>query len=318
MLTELKFVQGSVAKKDFLPALTHFVIENGSVRGYNGTLAISSPIPFDIACKPKAAELVRAVMDCDPELPVALTLTSAGKLQIKNGKFKRLVPCADGETPHVLPSGETRALDGVALLTALKAVARFIGKDAARPWCNGALLRGGSVFATNNVVLVEYWAGEVLPGVVNIPQAAVNELLRLDEPPTHVQMDEHSVTFHFSGNRWLRTNLLSTEWPDLTKVLGLPCNPSPIDPTIFEALRKIKHSTDKLNRVLFRPGMLCTHDGEDGASYDVEGLDVPGAYNLEMLALLEGAATAIDFTTYPRPCMWRGERLRGAIVGLRT
>jgi len=29
MLRELKFVQGAVAKKDLLPAMTHFAIEGG-------------------------------------------------------------------------------------------------------------------------------------------------------------------------------------------------------------------------------------------------------------------------------------------------
>ena len=43
MLNELKFVQGSVAKKELLPSLTHFKIEDGHIRGFNGTIAISAP-----------------------------------------------------------------------------------------------------------------------------------------------------------------------------------------------------------------------------------------------------------------------------------
>ena len=40
VLSALKFVQGSVAKKDFVPALKHVVIENATVRGFNGVLAL--------------------------------------------------------------------------------------------------------------------------------------------------------------------------------------------------------------------------------------------------------------------------------------
>lgn len=317
MLAELKFVQGAVAKKDFLPALTHFVIEGGTVRGYNGTIALCSPIPFDIACKPKAEPLVRAIANCSDT--VTLSLTPAGRLSVRSGSFKAFVECVEGETPHAKPSGQRVDVDGVALLQALKAVQPFIGEDASRPWCNGVLLRGPSVFATNNITLVEYWAGSTLPLVVNIPRAAVKELLRVGDAPTHAQYDDHSVTFHYDGGRWLRTQLLSSEWPDLSRVLDQPSNPQPMDPRVFEGLKVIKPFADKLERVLFRDGSLCTHEVEgEGASYAVEGLAVAGAYNISMLELLDGVAQTADFSTYPKPCLFYGERLRGAIVGMKA
>ena len=40
MLAELKFVQGAVAKKDFIPSLTHFEIKDGMIKGLNGSLAL--------------------------------------------------------------------------------------------------------------------------------------------------------------------------------------------------------------------------------------------------------------------------------------
>jgi hypothetical protein len=317
MLAELKFVMGAVAKKDFLPALTHFVVENGTVRGYNGTIALCSPIPFDIACKPKAEPLVRAIGNCKDT--VTLSMTPAGRLSVRSGSFKAFVECAEGETPHMLPSGERVDFDGTVLLAALEAVWPFIGSDASRPWCNGVLLRGPSVFATNNVTLVEYWAGATLPIVVNLPRAAVKELLRIGEPPTHAQYEDNSVTFHYEGGKWLRTQLLSAEWPDLSRVLDRPSNPVPIDALLFEGLGVIKPFADKMCRVMFKDGMLRTHetDGE-GAAFAVDGLAPAGVYNIEMLELLQGSASTVDFSTYPNPCMFFGDKLRGAIVGMRA
>lgn len=316
MLTELKFVQGAVAKKDFLPALTHFAIEGGTVRGYNGTIALCSPIPFDIVCKPKAEPLVRAIANCDET--VQLSMTPAGRLSVRSAGFKAFVECVEGETPHALPSGEDVAVDGAALLAALKAVQPFIGEDASRPWCNGVLLRGPSVFATNNVTLVEYWAGGTLPIVVNLPRVAVRELIRIDEAPVRAQFDDHSVTFHYAGGRWLRTQLLSSEWPDLARVLDQPSNPSPIDARLFTGLATIKPFASKLQQAFIRGDTLSTHatDGE-GASYTIEGMDLRGVYNIGMLELLDGIAQSIDFTLYPRPCLFFGDRLRGAIIGMR-
>lgn len=318
MLAELKFVQGAVAKKDFVPALTHFVIEDGTVRGYNGMLALCSPIPFDIACKPKAESLVKAIANCTET--VQLALTPAGRLSIKSGKFKAFVDCLpDEHTPHVQPEGEHVAIDGAAMLQAIKAVSPFIGDDASRPWSNGVLLLGQSAFATNNITLVEYWTGSTVPRPLNIPRAAIKELLRIDEAPEAVQLTETSITFHFSKGRWLRTQLFETKWPDLTRVLNRESNPQPLDDRLFEALKTLKPFTDKAGRILFRGGgKIATHDDEtEGAGYEIDGFDHTGIYQIDMLNLLNGTCKTIDWSAYPSPCMFFGDRLRGAIVGMK-
>lgn len=317
MLTEFKFVQGAVARKDFLPALTHFVIEGGTVRGFNGTIALCAPVPLDLECKPKAEPLVRAIGNCDDT--IQLSLTKAGRLSVRSGSFKAFVDCVDGETPHVVPTGERCEVNGAALLAALKAVEPFIGEDASRPWCNGVLLAGPSVYATNNIIAVEYWAGSTLPIVVNLPRMAVRELLRIGTEPVGAQFDETSVTFHYPEGRWLRTQLLPSDWPDLTRVLNVEASPQPFPPGIFPAIAKLKPFADKLRRVYFRDGQACTHEAEgEGASASVEGLAHAGVYNADMLELLDGVAHSVDFSLYPRPCPFQGERLRGVIIGMRA
>lgn len=317
MLQELKFVQGSIAKKDYIPALTHFVIENGTVRGYNGMIALCSPIPFDIECKPKANELVKAIATCTET--VQLSLTTAGRLSIRSGKFKAFIDCLPDEvTPHVHPEGTTVVIDGKILLEALKAVHPFVGNDASRPWSNGVLLVGQSAYATNNITMIEYWTGYNVPNPINIPGAAIKELLRIGEPPTSVQMTESSISFHFTGERWLRAQLFDTKWPDLTKVLNCESNPKPIDGELFEALKTIKQFTDKEGRIIFGENKIMTHpDESEGASYNIEGFNFTGTYQIDMLSLLNGTAKTIDWNSYPSPCMFFGDRLRGAIVGMR-
>ena len=140
MLKELKFVQGAVAKKEFIPAMTHFAIKNGRVRAYNGTLALCSPSPFDIDCKPKAIQLVQAISKCEDV--VNLSMTPAGRLRIESGKFRAFVDCVDQETVHVMPQGQILPINGEELLKAFSTLSPFIGNDASRPWTNGILLRG--------------------------------------------------------------------------------------------------------------------------------------------------------------------------------
>lgn len=317
MLSELKFVQGAVAKKELIPTLTHFRIEGGTVRSFNGTLALCSPINLDIDCTPKAEPFVKAIQNCKET--VTMSMTPAGRLSIKSGSFKAFIECVEEETPHVMPDGKEFDIDGDALMKALKTISPFIGDDASRPWSNGVLLKGESAFATNNVSVIEYWVGSTFPIVCNVPKAAIREMLRINEPPQRAQVNDHSISFHYSDGRWIRTSLLDIAWPDLGKILDVPCNATPIDERIYEALDTIKPFVDKLERVYIHSGSIATTliDGE-GASFDVPDFPHEGVYQLRILNLLKGVAISIDFTSYPKPCIFYGERLRGAIIGMRA
>lgn len=317
MLNDLRFVQGSVAKKEFIPALTHFVIENGFVRGFNGALALCSPIACDLTCNPKAEPLIRAIGNCTDT--IQLSMTQAGRLSIKSGKFKAFIDCIQGETAHVIPEGNPVVIDGAILLQALKVVHPFIGDDASRQWTNGVLLTGQSAFATNNVAVIEYWTGSTIPTPINLPRAAVKEMLRIDEAPISVQMNETSITFHYSGNRWLRTQLYESNWPDLSKILDKPSVQLPINKELFEGLEVIKPFTDKLGRVLFRgDGRIATHEVDvEGAEYELIEFNHSGIYQISMLSLLKDVATTIDWTLYPSACLFFGDRVRGALIGMR-
>jgi len=316
MLKELKFVMGAVAKKDFVPAMTHFRIENGTVRSFNGNLGICSPIPLDLECTPKAEPLVKAIANCEEE--VILSITPKGRLRVHSGRFNAYIETIEGDTPHLEPAGDIVHIDGKALLDAFTKITAFVGDDASRPWTNGILLRGQSAFATNNVCLIEYWLAIDIPFVVNIPNAAIKEVIRVGEPPSHLQLSNNSVSFHYPGGKWIRTQLYVTEWPDMTKILDKKSTQSPVDPRLYEALNNLSMFSDDIGRVHLKDGVLRTHtEDEVGASFELENFGITGIYQIKMLRLLEGIAETADFTRYPDPVLFFGKNLRGAIVGMR-
>lgn len=317
MLKALKFVQGAVSKKDFLPALTHFRIQNGTVRSYNGIMALCTPIALDIDCIPKAETLVKAIGHCDDT--VSLSITPTGRLSVRSGSFKALIDCVQEETPHVLPEGEEVEINGEDLLRAFDIIYPFIGDDASRPWTNGVLLDGQSAFATNNVTLIQYWVGSNFPRTCNIPRACIKEMLRIGEPPSRAQIAKNSITFHYTENRWIRSQLFSTEWPDINKILNIETtNFSPMDDLVFSGLEKLKPFVDKTGKVFLRGGYLATAANPDeGAEFYVPGMKDEGIFNIEMLQILKGVVTTIDLSLYPKPCPFMGDRLRGVIVGMR-
>jgi DNA polymerase III sliding clamp (beta) subunit (PCNA family) len=315
MLDSLRFVQGAVSKKDFRPELTHFRISNGAVRGYNGTIALSSPIPLDIACNPQAEPLVKAIQACQEN--VAISLLPTGRLSIKSGAFRAMVACLSDAKFETFPEGDYFEINGTNLLKGLETIAPFLGSDASRPWGMSALLLNQSVFATNNVIVVEYWLGFDFPVFCSIPKLAIQELLRIGLPPIAIQASATSVTFHFGEDKWLRTQLFDCKaWPDLHKILDKDSAAHSVDKTIFEACRTVRPFADKIGMIYFTDGQAHTHlDTEQGAQYQIVEQIPDSAYNLDMLLSLENVVKEIDFSTYPKPCLFYGDNLRGAIIG---
>lgn len=314
MLTELKFVQGSVARKDFKPELTHFHIKGGRVQGYNGMLSLSSPIALDLDITPSAVQLIKAVQGCSDT--IAMSVTPAGRLAIRSGRFKAFVDCFPGGFPEINPEGERVEL-AEPILPALKMLAPCVAEDASRQWARGVLFRGRSMFATNNVVLVERFFEVAFPLEMNLPLEAVNELLRIGEEPTHLLVAANAVTFFFPGDRWMRAQLYTSVWPDMGRVLDCQSSPAPV-PIRGEDLSNLLPFLDDGGRVHFLEGRLATSAVEgEGASVDVPDLPSGGIFNAHMLRLALERASHMDFTSYPAPCLFVGDRLRGALIGMR-
>lgn len=318
MLNELKFVRGAVAKKSFEPVLTHYKIENHTIRSFNGSMALCCPIALDIDCTPKAIPFFKAIEKADET--VSLSMTPAGRLSVKSGSFKAFIPCIEGDTMHVEPEGEPFDIDGAALLKAMKTLKPLISDDASRPWSNGMLINGQSAVATNNVIIMEYWLGTHFPYICNIPSDAVREMVRINEPPIQASLTGSSITFYYEGDKWIRTNLLQGEWPDIQRILNVESNPSPIPEGLFPGLESIKPFVDDIRRVYFKEGHILTSLAEgEGASFELDSLIfLDGIYQIDMLEKLEGVAGQVDFSAYPAPCMFFGDGVRGAIIGMRS
>jgi len=323
MLDALRFVAAAVAKKDFVQDLTHFKIKNGRITGFNGDLALSSSIDVDLDIQPNASKLLSAIKACKET--ISLHMTPANKLVVKSGKFKSFVDClADESAMFVEPTGKEVDL-GEGFIPGIKALAPVMGIDASRPWAMGIKLKGQSMFATNNVMLTEYWHGTEIPFDVVLPDIAVNELIRVGQTPTKVWMTDHNITFWFGEDRWLWSKLLEGgAWP--TDKMGQILAKSdgaqlPFPEGFFEAVETLKPFLGESGSLYVTAEALATskNDGE-GTSIEVSLPVVEGmqAYHQKQLSLLSQVAKTIDWTAYPAPCMFTGERLRGAIVGQRV
>jgi len=315
----LKFVRGGLVGKTSVPEMTHYAIQGGTIRAFNGVITLSSPIEFPVDCNPKAAPFGAALNRCSDK--VGIHKTKTGRICIQSGNMRAYIELIDTEMPHQEPEGTVVPLDGDHFLRAISALKPFIGDDASRPWTNGILFSGRSAFATNNVCLVEYFLGTEFPEEINIPVEAVKQMLLIEQPPTAIQISKNSATFHYKDGRWIHTLLYSLSWPPtLREVIAGGKEPlAPIPPDLFVGLETLADFLDKKDgRIWIRDGVIRTSiEDEVGASYAVEGMP-DGCYNLHMLRLIESAAELASFTEYPNPVAFQRGNMRGVILGLRA
>lgn len=326
MLNALNFVKGAVARKDFAPVLTHFFIDAGRITGYNGRMALSSPIDLDLTLRPKAIEFIKALNTCKGV--ISMHAMPNGSLVVKSGAFKALVQCSTDPFPKLDITGTEVELSH-SLLAPLKMLAPFISEDASREWSRGILFRGQTAVATNNIVIVEAWLKSVFPIEVNLPKNAVVELLRIGIEPDKMivrqapndagELEVVGCTFMYPNGRWLMTHTISTQWPDITRVFARSGEPKPIPPTLFSGVDDISPFCDEDRRIFLSSGTVSTVPGihvDAGTSSEVEGLTVTdGCFNADALASLRSIATSLDLAAYPAPCLFYGDMVRGVIVG---
>lgn len=326
LLDAIKFVRGSVARKDVVPVLTHYSIKDNVAKGYNGVICMATPIDLSIDCQPKALPFFKAIENCEEmEGAPAFSMTAAGRLTIKQGSFKVHIDCINDEFPPMEPEGQ-RIEVSAGLLAAFKALAPMIAEDASRPWARGILIRGGSAFATNNICIGQYWIGYEMPFDINIPEECIREILRVKIDPVAISATPHSITFHYEDGRWIRSQLLSTDWPNVAPVLDRPSSPTPLPPDFFDVLRRLAPYADASRRLHICANRVCTHLNEGlGADYSFDvSLAERGIYNIDLVRALDGLVASIDWSLYPQPALFFGPisdagypLLRGAVVGMK-
>ncbi|MCK9236001.1 MAG: hypothetical protein M0P09_06760 [Acholeplasmataceae bacterium] len=272
---------------------------------------------MNLDCQPKAEPFVRAIQACEDT--VHLALTPAGRLTVKSGKFRVHVECSPEEFPDAVPTGVRNDADLTGLIAALKALEPLIAEDASRPWARSILIQDGCLYATNNIILVQYWIGIQTPGRICISHAAVNELIRIGLDPIAIQTDtDNSITFHYGEDRWLKTHVVTQEWPDLNRVLNRESTQEPFPEQLFQSLDLIAPFADKTRDVWFAKGGVTTSlVDQEGATQEVEELYPQGWYDIDQLRSLNGLIDTADFSMYPAPVLFFGMEgaLRGAIVG---
>jgi hypothetical protein len=317
LLTAIEFCS-CVTEKLGAPYETHIGLHGNWAIAFNGIVAAGTPIADDIFCYPHNHYLVEALSHCDETF--SLTQLSNDRLSVKSGKFKAIVPCLDPKLMQVaLPDPQIVGITNE-FKKAVEAVGVLADINSDHVLTASVLMNGQSVISTNRKMLLEYWHGLDLPFNVPLPKQFVAALAKQKKNLSGFGFSDCSATFYFEDGSWLRTQLYSESWPDVSRILNRPANLWSIDPNFFTALKAVSKFSEDGN-VYLDTNMLRSHNNDlQGASYECAGIPKGATYPIKQLLVMEPYVKRIDWlapgvhdNSY---CLvFEGDKMRGVISG---
>lgn len=314
LLSALQFI--AVAQNsEGLPFQTHCRIADGTLTGTNGGITAGTLVSDSLHACPHTATLITALSKCTES--ISITELDSGRLSVKSGKFRALVPCVPFSDIGVVEPDPPCANVTDALKTALLAVSCLVADNSSETLKSCVLLQANSAIATNRHVILEAWHGIDLPPNIQIPKASVLAICKTDKPLKMFGFSENSATFYYEDDSFVKTALFATQYPDLSRVLVNEDNakPCPLPVGFYEALDKVApFSTD--GAVRFDKDLLKSHTEPDlGASIELEGLTEGLIFNVDYLKLIKPFAKRIHFKYAPNGlAVFFGDGIRGGIM----
>ena len=314
LLEAIRFVSNATAEKGPINE-THLYLGGHWAAASNGAITIATKIDEDIWACPNASLIQQALSRCTE----SFAITQLDKqLSIKSGKFSAKIPCIE---PILLtiPSPDAPIADIDDNLKSALEIVGILANENSQDIVGASLLfNGRSVVASDRTIIFECWHGIDLPTGLSLPKAIIQPLAKAGKPLKRLGWSQSSVTFYYDDESWIKTQLFSQVWPDITGLLDRPCNPLPFPRDFWEGLTAVQpFSPDGLCH--FGQGHMQSHGITNvGASYEVEGLPKGPVFTIKQLTLIKPHAKTVDWFaagmngTY---CMFFGDGIRGAIAG---
>lgn len=261
----------------------------------NGRYYVDGPTDLP-AMTVNADRLVTAFSACGDDPTLSLTDVN---LTVKRGRVKARVSLTPTEYPKVAPTPPGgAALAGVVEVLGL--LAPYVAEDASRPWATSVCLSGGYAYATNNVIVARHPLPSPVTTPVNIPGVVIPALAAFGEA-RDVGYDGAAVTFYYEDGTWVRTSLVTGDWPTATVDGMLAAVPGDAWTLVDDALANMLTSAAKLSEarhpiVEFNGNGFSLTDQSFQAE-DVDGVPAEGRVAAKMAALVFGRAEAVQWHT---------------------
>ena len=313
----LKFI--SLAQRESgEPYQTHVVLEHKTATAYDGTLAAGIYIDEDLTACPHTDLLLAALQKAPGIVQIVQDkngLTIKTSTDDGKDKFKAHVPCLDRSiVPSVQPDVRVAPINNE-FIRGLEKIASLATENGTHVVTSSILCKDFSMIATDRHIMLEYWHGISMPTFA-MPKAAAIALVKCGKELKGFGFSPHSVTFYFTDNSWLRTQLYDAQWPDVSRILDCKTNAWSLPPEFYNGVRAVASFNDE-GFVTFKKNELASQAAEGtGASYAVLGLPAGPVFNSKYLLMIEPLAKSVDWQVEPGKAAFFGDNLRGVMLGV--
>lgn len=312
LLEALQFL-ACVTKPEGAPYETHILLSSGTATATNGVLAAGQIISEEILAAPHNTTLIQALKKCGHEF--ALTQLDLGRLSLKAGKFKAVVPCLDPALALMPTPDDPVALIDDRLKAAMAAIEPIKTANPQRVVEASFLMNGQSLIATDGKIILESWHGIDLPPHLAIPKTVIPAIVSNAKKLLRFGFSNNSCTFYFDDGSWIKSQRYAEPWPSIDHILNKPSNAMPLPIDFFTGLDAIKEFSDN-GTVYFDEGLMKSHKDEGrGAVYEIAGLPKGPIYSSKYLSMLKDMAETVDFQIEDKMLYFFGKNCRGAVMG---
>lgn len=309
-------------KEDGETYSTHAMIYGGWITTYNGVVMYGCKIDTPMQAMPHYGKLLSALKATTGDV-VNITQLSPEKLAVKGKGFKTVVPClADyslvTRSPADAPVGmvDSRMREGFEIM---RQIARKSGETVMQ---SAVLLRNGDMVACDRQLLGMFWHGIGFPDVA-VPADFIEAVLKVSKSlVTFGYTPGQSLTFYFDDESFIRTQLYSEQYPDVSRALPPSWDGmTEIPAGFFAGLERIYPFVDKSKRMVYaNPGELATAveaGSDDGTTVEVAGLfDVSNGLDIERLLKLKDRIT--HWNPHGQNTIFQGPNFRGVLCNFIT
>lgn len=312
LLASLKAMSG-IIKDDGYPWETNVLLQNNWAVATNHVISMGEPIQEDLLAYPKAKLLIAALNKCSDTLSITQL---EGKLSVKSGKFRALVPCMPIEdVMRVYPDNAVAGVNDKIKSSIANVAAITENEDSVVT--ASILIHAGSVVATDRKIILQSYHGVSLPTLA-LPKAIIKPLTDNAKSLKDFGFSNSSCTFYYDDGSWLKSQFFDSQWPDVSAILDKQCNPWPLPEGFYDAVSSLEPFSEDGN-VYFDTNCMRSHPSPDkGASYEVYGLPSGPIMNIKQLKIVKPFVKQVDFLVphhNSKMMYFYGDNIRGAIAG---
>lgn len=304
-----------------LPVHDFAMIDEGRITTFDGILCRSAPFPAEFSALVHVGRLRAAFERAEGTVSVSL---SGDRVMIEAGKLRVPVPTSEGEDAFFpAPDDRLATFDMGGLLNALILAGSFVREGATTVLESSVLLRPNSCIGTDRAIVTEAWFGYNMPTCV-FPKLAIDAIRKTDKIPNGFGFSDGSFTFYFEDGSWIRTQLYSETYPDVSRILDQPTQYAAVPEDFFKAVNAIAPHVEEDGSFLhfFDGGISSSSVPGAGAEYTIETLRNRTAISAKYLRIIEPFTQWLDLYSSPNWIAFAGEKdgvkVRGFIAAIQA